>query len=201
MKKLLFLLFLLPFLANAQVKRPPVVADSVSVNPLNVTNLNVSQTTTTDSLSVTNHADINKASIDTLLMANDTITDVVTLDSVTGNLANSTTPLDTAFTTVWSDGFSAKKMLTITLADDATYNMPIGDYLVEFVTSDATERSHSIRIFSDGSAVVDASYGSLGTVNTDTDNKVNFYDGGSNNILKNRTGSEKTFIVFITILL
>jgi hypothetical protein len=80
-----------------------------------------------------------------------------------------------------------------------SYNLPDAKvYQMEFMTSDGTERSNSINVLATGVVTVDVSYGTLGTVNSDTDAKVCVYDGGTLAVLKNRTGAPKTFFITLT---
>lgn len=135
---------------------------------------------------------------DVVIMLTDTISEMATLAEASGDLGKASTLMTNVYTEAISDGNFRRQYLTVTLADDATYNLPDGKiYGISYRTSDGTERSQSINVLANGSVTVDVCYGTLGTVNTDSDNKVCFYDGGTHAVLRNRTGAIKTFYLIL----
>jgi hypothetical protein len=117
--------------------------------------------------------------------------------SFTGNLANKTTTADTLFTTTVSNGTFSRVFITVTLVDDATYTLPDAkNYSLELIVSNVSSRGN-IRVTSAGVCTVDVYYGTE-IVNSDTDVKINVYDGGTAAVLKNRTGGTLTFLLILT---
>jgi len=63
---------------------------------------------------------------DTMNIFDDNITGLTYLNSLTGNIANSTTPLDTIFSNVMSNGNSNITIISATLADNGSFNLASG---------------------------------------------------------------------------
>jgi len=114
--------------------------------------------------------------------------------NLTGNLANKTTTLDTVFTTYVSNGTFTEAYITITLAEDATYNLPDAKTISgDIFVSGGNERC-IFTVTSAGVPLIGLSFGTIVWDDADTDGDYCLIDGGTFVTLKNRcnTGT-KTF--------
>jgi hypothetical protein len=131
---------------------------------------------------------------DSIFFNSDTLVDVLTLPYVTGNIANKTTTLDTVFTTYVSNGTFTEAYITITLAEDATYNLPDAKTISgDIFVSGGNERC-IFTATSAGVPLIGLSFGTIVWDDADTDGDYCLIDGGTFVTLKNRcnTGT-KTF--------
>ena len=134
------------------------------------------------------------ASTDTLFFqGSDTIVDVITMANVSGNLANKTVTMDTVFTTHVSNGTFTTASITVTLADDASYNLPNAKTVsFDIFVSGGDERAIGT-IKPDGVVTIGLLFGTITWDDADTDGDYCIYDGGTYGVLKNRSGGSKTF--------
>ena len=183
---------------NVEVSDNLTVTDTIKGNTLSPRTGNT-QTFTND-LSITGNATVNgntylgNAAGDTLFFqGSDTIVDVITMANVSGNLANKTVTMDTVFTTYVSNGTFTTASITVTLADDASYNLPNAKTVsFDIFVSGGDERAIGT-IKADGVVTIGLSFGTITWDDADTDGDYCVYDGSTYGVLKNRSGGSKTF--------
>jgi hypothetical protein len=121
----------------------------------------------------------------------------LTASSFTGNLANSVTNADTIFVATLVSDNVITKTFSVTLVDDGTYNFPTTKTVsFDIFVNGGDERAIGT-ITTLGVPIIGISFGTTLWDIADTDGKYDIYDGGAFGVLKNRSGSQKTF--FITI--
>lgn len=149
--------------------------------------------TLADTLEVT--GDVNSSSITVNGVTADTI---ITLANATGNLANSTTELDTIFTGVIVSGVTIYSINNgeitaggcYSVADDASITLPDATTQRLKIHVDNDNEWALVAIQADGTVTLPATVGSV--VNTDTDTNLCIFDSGTGATIRNRLGSTKT---------
>jgi len=136
-----------------------------------------------------------KTFTDSIMIDNDTISNLVYTDSITTDLGNVTTGVPKTCTDTLYQNGTATVSIAVELADDETYNLP-----------DAKEVDGKVRtganyclFFTETSGAVTLPVSSGSTANTDSDGTtICIYDGGTRGVIKNRSGGALTFIISYT---